>query len=119
MIRVSRAHRKISSLVAVLVTEVRLFNTVAVPGAFHRINLVEASVLILLEAHFIEDEKLRLRTDISRVSNARFFQIIHRLARHMTRVAGIICKSHGVNDVGNYADGWLFEERVNLGGGGI
>ena len=64
------AHRKVAALEAWFVSEIGLLDPASVPGPFHGIDLVIASMLILLVANLVEDEELRLRADVAGVGDA-------------------------------------------------
>src|SRR5207248_7174680 len=67
---VGRRDGEIAFLVSGAVGVVRLGILAGVPDAFHRIDLVNARELVLVEAHAVEDVKLALRAKVARVSEA-------------------------------------------------
>ena len=71
VVSVGRADWEVAALEARFVTEVRLLDAGGIPRAFDRIDLVVAPVLVLLVADFVEDEELRLGTDVTGVGDAR------------------------------------------------
>src|SRR3546814_17561290 len=68
---VHRRGREVALLGAGLVPEVRAFVLARVPGALDRIDLVEAPVRACLEAHVVEHEELRPRTEVGRTEERR------------------------------------------------
>ena len=60
---------EITLFIAKLMTEVGTLVGARVPGGLDRIHLVEGMILRLIEAHIIENEKLRLGTEVSHVAN--------------------------------------------------
>ena len=71
VIGVGGAHREVAALEARFVSEVGLLDARRVPRAFDRVDLVVAAMLVLLVADLVEDEELRLRSDVARVGDAR------------------------------------------------
>src|SRR4029078_8827102 len=91
---------EVAALEAWFVAEVRLLDARGVPGAFNRVDLVVAAVLVLLEAHLVEDEELGFGSDEARIGDARFFQVRLRLARDVPRIATEVPPRNGVDDSG-------------------
>ena len=58
-----------------------------VPGAFDRVDLVVAAMLVLLVADVVEDEELGLGPDVAGVGDARSSQVRLGLAGDVPRIA--------------------------------
>ena len=58
-----------------------------VPGAFGRVDLVLAPVLVLLVANVVEDEELGLGSDVARVGDAGLLQVGLGLSGDVPRIA--------------------------------
>ena len=119
VIGVGGTDRKVAALEARFVSEVRLLDARRVPRAFDRVDLVVAAVLVLLVAHLVEDEELRLGTDVARVGDARVLQVLLGLPRDEPRIARERLSGHRIDDVGDDADGGPGEERIEARGVGV
>jgi hypothetical protein len=86
---VHRRDREVPLFVPGLVTKVGTFFASRVPDPLDRFDLVEGGVLVLGEADVVEDEELRLRTEVRGVGDARRLHVRLRLLRHITRVTGV------------------------------
>ena len=71
VVRVGGTHREVAALEARLVSQVRFFEPGRVPSAFDGVHLIESAVLVLLVTHLVEDEELRLGTDVAGIGYAR------------------------------------------------
>ena len=67
---IHRRHREIAFLVSWLVTEVGPGVAARVPGAFLRIDIIEAIVVALIKANVIENIKFDLRSPVAGVGDA-------------------------------------------------
>ncbi len=114
--RVGGAHGEVAPLEARLVAEIRFLDAACVPGALDRVDLVIAPVLVLLVADLVEDEEFRFRSHVTRVRNPAFTQVRLGLPGDVSRIAGELLARHRVDNVGDDADGWPGEERIEARG---
>ena len=80
---------EVALLVPDLVAEVGAFVPGGVPEALDRVDAVARRVVVLVEAHVVEDEELGLGPDVAGVGDAGRPQVLGRLARHEARVAAV------------------------------
>ncbi len=116
VVGVGRADREVAALEGGLVAQVGLLEAGAVPGPFHRIDLVHAPGLGLLVTDLVKDEELQLRPDEAGVGDAGALEIPDGLLGHVARVLAVLLAADRVEDVGQDADRGLLEEAVQAGG---
>ena len=120
---VHRRNREVALLVPRLVREVRRTVELAfasgVPHAFDRVEEVVAGVLVLVEAHRVEDVELGFRTEVRSVGQAGRLQVRLRLLHDVARVAGVRLAGERVADVHVDVQRHVLAERVEHGGVGI
>src|SRR6185437_7107710 len=85
---VRRGNGEVAFLVAWAITKI-VFRAAGVPAALFRIDEVKPVLLALIEAHIVENKKLRFRAEESLVRNSREAEIGFRFARNVARVARI------------------------------
>jgi hypothetical protein len=88
--------REVTLLVTGLVPEVGVLLAPGVPSRFDRLDVVVALVLVLVEAHVVEHEELRLWPHVARVGNAGRPQVLLGLAGHVARVAAVGLARDGI-----------------------
>ncbi len=101
--RVGRRRGEVALLVADLVAGVRPVGLGAAgPLPFVAVDVVIRFVLVLVEADAIEDEKFRLRSEMSDVGDARRFHVGFRFAGNIARILGIIFARDRILDVAGH-----------------
>src|SRR5210317_852679 len=113
--RVGRGTREVTFLVARLVAEVRELFTARVPDPFDRIYRIERLVGRGRVANVIKDEKLRLRSKVSGVSQAGRLQVGFSFLGNEARIAGVAFLGNRVNNITDQAEGRNLNKRVDLG----
>ena len=71
---------------------------------------------VLIEADVVEDEELRLRTEVGRVGDLRVLQIALGALGDAARVAAVALLGHRIDDVADQVQGGDLGERVHEGG---
>src|SRR5437660_12932589 len=89
LIMIGWRNREIAFFVMRAVPQVILF-AAGVPAAFFVIDVIEAGVLVLVEAHVIEDEELCFRTKEGGISQATVLQIHLGFFGNPTRIALVV-----------------------------
>ena len=114
---VHRRDREVAGLVLDLEAEVRAVLdgalVPAVPVTFVRIDVVVARILRGVVAQRVEDEKLRLGSEVRRVADAGGLQIRLGLARDVARVARVVGAGDRIGDVGDDAQRRILGERIH------
>ena len=118
LLAVGRRNREVAFLVARLVAEVGILHAPRVPTALLGVDVVVALVLVLVEAHVVEDEELRLRTEVRRVADAGGAQVRLRLARNVARIAGVVLAGDRIADVADHHQRLARHERIDEAGRG-
>ena len=119
LLRIGRRHRKVALLVAGLVAQIGLLIPAGVPPPLLGVDVVEAGVLVLIEADVVEDEELRLRPEERRVAEADGRQVGHRLAGDVARVARIVLTRDRIADVADEHQRLASHEWIDEAGRGI
>ena len=114
--RIGGRHREVPFLVTGLVAQVGLLVPAGVPAPLLGVDVVEARVLVLVEADVVEHEELRLRPEEGRVAQARGRQVGHRLARDVARVARIVLTRDRIADVADEYQRLASHERIDEAG---
>ena len=112
LVMIGGRHREITFLVARAISQVVAF-AARVPAAFLGVDEVEAGVLILIEAHVVEDEELRFRAEVRSVADARVLQVQLRFARDPARVAIVVLPRDGIEHVAHHHERRDFIERID------
>ncbi len=115
MVGIRGTDREVATLVPWLISQVGFFVPRGIPRTFDRVDLVVATMLILLVANIIENEEFGLRADIADVRDARTLHVPNRLACYVTRIAGVVLPSDRVYDIRKHADRGTRVERVHSG----
>src|SRR5205085_7632100 len=102
----------VTFLVAGTVTQVISFPA-RVPAAFLSVHKVITRMLILIEADVIEYEKLRFRSKIRRVGNARILKVQLRLAGDPARVPLVALARDRVDDIAGHDERGSVGERIH------
>src|ERR1022692_2863129 len=88
LVVVGGRHREISLFVAGTIPEISL-GPPRVPATFLSVNEVVTFVLVLIEAHVVENKKLRLSAKLGRVGNASRGEIDFRFLGDIAWIAGV------------------------------
>src|SRR5262249_45711627 len=113
---------KISLLVARAMAQVRIIRrslSAGIPKGRLRIKVVEPIVVALIETDIIEDEELKLRTDIDGVGDADLFDVLFGLLRHITRIAGVIAASYRIFNIADQHQRRMLSKWIYLRRSGI
>jgi hypothetical protein len=110
---IGRSNREVPLLVARLVAEVGVLHPTAVPPALLGVDVVVAGVLVGLEADVVEDEELRLRTEVGRVGDSRELEVVDRLLRDEAGIARVRLPGDRIDDVADQRQGRVVTERVD------
>ncbi len=116
LLAVRGRNREVAFLVSRLVPEVRAFHATRVPAPLHRVDVVVAFVLVLVEADVIEDEELGFRPEIGGVREPQALYIVLRLSGDVSRIPRIVLARDRVADVAEYGEGLCGQEGIQEGG---
>src|SRR5207249_1524586 len=110
-----RRHREVTLLVPRPVPHVRAPIRPRVPDPLFRVDVVVALVRVLVEAHRIEDVKLRLGPVVRGGGDSRLDEVLLRFLRHVARIARVALARHRVGHVTRERKGRDFETRIDEG----
>jgi hypothetical protein len=114
LIGVHRGHREIASLDAGTVALVAaLVFTGGIPGAFHRVDRIEAAVHIVAVAHAVEDEEFVLGAEERVIGDAGGPEIGLCALGKRARVTLVALHGRRLDHVAANIDRGLFEERID------
>src|SRR5204863_2126858 len=103
--RVRWRNREVAALVGRLVAEVRPFLAVRVPAAFDRVDHVAGAVRAFRVADLVEDEELRLGTEVRRVADTGRLQVRLGLGGDRAGVLRVRLLGDRVDDVAGERQG--------------
>ena len=106
---------EVALLVPQLVAEVWPLGPAPCPLRLDRVEVEVAFVGVLVEPHVIEHEELGLRADEAGVGDAGALQIVHRLAGHIARIAGIVLPRDRILHVTDHHERGDHRERIDEG----
>ncbi len=118
LIMIGRRNREITFFIARAIAEVVL-DAARVPAALFGVDEVVTFVLVLIEAHVVEDEELRLGAKISRVGQTSGGEIHLSLLGYVTRVAVVTLLGDGIDDVADHHQRRYLGERIQDVFGGV
>ena len=110
LVVVGRRNREIAFLVARTIAEVVL-HAARIPAAFFGVDEVVALVLVLVEAHVVEDEELGLGAEVGGVGQAGGSEIHLGLLGDVARIAIVTLLGDGIDYVAHH------HQRRNFGEG--
>ena len=113
---IHRRYREIPLFVAGLVTEVWILLFSGVPYAGLGIDVVKAVVDALVESDVVENEKLRLWTEVDGVADACGLEIFLSLLRNVTRITRISLAGDRIFDIADDVQRLHLGERIQEGG---
>jgi hypothetical protein len=113
---VHRRGGEVPLLRARLVAEVRSFLGAGVPLPLHRVDSIEAAVGRGLEAHIVEDEELRLGSEVGGVGHPGGEQVLLRLLGDVARVAAVALTGDRVSHVAVHDERLPGAERIEVRG---
>lgn len=112
--RVDRRDRKVAALRARTVARVAAFEFLACrPRRFFGIDLHEAARHVRVPLNRVENEEFRLRTEVSRIAEARALQVRFAALRERTRIALVALAVGRLDHVAGQHQRRFFIERVD------
>ncbi|MBA7589415.1 hypothetical protein ES708_31500 [subsurface metagenome] len=115
LLAVRRRNRKVPFFVPGLVAQVRRLNPSGIPAPFYRIDMVVALMLVLIETDVVEDEKLRLRSEIGGVGQLGLFEVILRFYGDMPGIPGVILACNRIADVADQYECFFGQKGIDEG----
>jgi hypothetical protein len=101
LVMVRGRHREVTFFVTRPVAEV-VFLAAGIPAPLVGVDIVEAAMLILIEADVVENKKLGFRAEIGGVRQAAVLQKKFGLLRNPSRIAFIPMFGDGILDVAKH-----------------
>src|SRR6202790_4354861 len=111
LIVIGGRHGEVAFAVARPISQIVLFPA-RVPAPLFGVNIVEAVLLALVEAHVVENEKLGLGAEICRVGNAGGGQVHLGLPRDITGIAVVALLGDGIDHVAHQHKGGNGREGI-------
>ena len=104
---------KIALLVTQLGSQIRLLIAAPVPLRLAAVEMEIALVCVLVEAHIVEHEKLRLGADEAGVGDAGALEIVGRFAGHMAGIAGVVFAADRILHVADHRQRRQHRKRID------